>query len=285
MAAMRSEQASINDRASNALGRRFNSSAHEKKNALVFYLPREFQGSPILDRLEGELESSYSSDVVFDVMEGVASNGKYYGGMLVKQPASYPDPNWCTTAFTVEDINSDPYNPDPGILTSGHCANDMIYHWDAQYTLTLEDEEWDADNDLQWHSGTSALTSTAEFWDGSGYRDVTNAAGRTSQYQEVGDIVCFYGRSSDDESCGEITDNTFAPPAGCVQACSSLYVEVKQSVDPLTCDLGDSGGPVYVATTALGVYKGQELSGTDCLRTWYKPVNGVTGIGVYIDNK
>jgi hypothetical protein len=67
----------------------------------------------------------------------------------------------------------------------------------------------------------------------------------------VGDIVCRRGETSG-YGCFEIELTHFAPPGDlCGGPCAPTWVMVKGE-----CRGGDSGGPVFIGTTALGIVKG-----------------------------
>lgn len=67
----------------------------------------------------------------------------------------------------------------------------------------------------------------------------------------AGDVVCRWGESSG-YSCGEVEMVDFAPPAElCAGTCPATWVMFRSP----RCAAGDSGGPLFVATTAIGLMK------------------------------
>ena len=68
----------------------------------------------------------------------------------------------------------------------------------------------------------------------------------------AGDFVCHRGERTG-YSCAEVELTDFAPAGDlCGGACTPTWV----TVGGPTCRSGDSGGPVFIGTTALGLVKG-----------------------------
>jgi streptogrisin C len=78
---------------------------------------------------------------------------------------------------------------------------------------------------------------------------------RNRESTRAGDFVCHRGQSSG-YSCAEVTFVDFAPPGElCAGLCPPTWVAVAAS----SCHRGDSGGPVFLGTTAFGLLKGASL--------------------------
>ena len=89
-----------------------------------------------------------------------------------------------------------------------------------------------------------------------------------------GDWVCKRGETSG-ASCAEIELADFAPPGElCGGLCSASWVTVKGPV----CSRGDSGAPVFIGTTAVGVLKGGAFVENDgCAFYYYMSLDYLPG--------
>ena len=68
----------------------------------------------------------------------------------------------------------------------------------------------------------------------------------------AGELVCHWGESSG-YSCADVTLTAFAPPRElCAGPCEPVWI----AADGPDCHGGDSGGPVFIGTVALGIVKG-----------------------------
>jgi len=155
--------------------------------------------------------------------------------------------NLCTGGFVVTDGNR------TGIATAAHCPD----------SLTLRDAD----------EGDMPLAFVTQ--DGLGYRDVQiNLSGialkplfyadrtkgslreltswRNRDGTRAGDFVCHWGESTH-YSCATVQLTDYAPPGAlCGGPCSPTWVTVSGP----GCVPGDSGGPVFSGTVALGIAKG-----------------------------
>jgi hypothetical protein len=174
-------------------------------------------------------------------VEGVdQSNGKRYA---------------CTTAFVVTDGSRD------GIVTAAHCPNDLTYRQDDGSRTPLSfDGQWGwRYRDVQLHVSPEKLQPHFYSDRRSGaLRQVTSWRSRTSL--RGGEWLCHYGESSG-YSCEVIELTDYAPPGElCGGPCAPTWVTVSGPV----CKSGDSGGPVFLGSVAVGITKGGSSSSTGC---------------------
>jgi hypothetical protein len=156
-----------------------------------------------------------------------------YGGLLVVGSV-----HACTSGFSVEEIGSSR----TGIVTAGHCDNDLGYN--GQGLPWQYGQQW-GPYDVQWHT-TPGLTDVNKVQDGpSTTRRVTSVQVRGNMM--VGDVVCKYGQTTGYD-CGTIDDLSVS---GCVPDSEDypLYIYVNNNDGDLA-DGGDSGGPVYKGAPA-----------------------------------
>ncbi len=153
----------------------------------------------------------------------------------------------CTTGFVVSD------GARAGVATAAHCP-DALAHVGAdgrELPLSYVDGWGWGYQDVQLHLSPEPLrplfhADTAKAIS----RPVTGARARRST--RAGDFVCHRGERSG-YSCAEVELTDFAPSGDlCGGACTPTWVTVAGP----TCRSGDSGGPVFIGTTAVGLLKG-----------------------------
>jgi hypothetical protein len=175
----------------------------------------------------------------------------------------------CTSAFVVRSSGGE-----LGVTTAGHCANNQT-HTDDFTTLTFRAEDFEGNQDLQWHSAGCGVEFRNEFDSGTGMRNVTGSLGRGGQ--SVGAFVCKHGRSTG-ATCGTIGSKSFCPsyvPNG-----KSTFVCVNPGNIPLS-QPGDSGGPWFSGNTAYGVHSGGNGAGTLAI---YMPIDYISSLGLTVLN-
>ena len=198
--------------------------------------------------VEARLEAMTGVPVTVRVIERTDVNLGLSGGALIAGTSPSDGKRYrCTTGFAVTDGVRD------AITTAAHCLDDMTYY-DAQRRPTslgfVGQWGWGY-HDVQIHTGP--VVGRAVF-----HPDAARATLRPVELQRAkastraGDFVCHRGESSG-YSCGEVELVDFAP-AG--ELCGGACVPTWIAVGGATCRAGDSGGPVFVGTTAYGVVKG-----------------------------
>ena len=175
----------------------------------------------------------------------------------------------CTSAFIVRSSGGQ-----LGVTTAGHCDNQQT-NLDDGTTLTFRAEDFEGNQDVQWHSGGCGVEFRNEFDSGTGIRNVTGSLGRSGQ--AVGAWVCKHGRTTG-ATCGSIGSKSFCPsyvPIG-----KSTFVCVNPGNVPLS-QPGDSGGPWFSGNTAYGVHSGGDGSGTLAI---YMPIDYISSLGLTVLN-
>ena len=153
----------------------------------------------------------------------------------------------CTSGFNVTDGRRS------AIATAAHCPDEVSYvdndgqsiplpfggHWGTRY------------QDVQLNLSDQPLAPLFYADRRSGaLRNVTSWRNRPSL--RAGEFVCHYGESSG-YSCAEIRLTDYAPPMElCGGQCDPMWL----TVDGPGCRAGDSGGPVFAGTVAIGIFKG-----------------------------
>jgi hypothetical protein len=167
----------------------------------------------------------------------------------------------CTTGFLVQ------RGEERGVTTAAHCSDNMSYRGpDGEERLLKFAGQWGtAYRDVQVHTGVGSDPPII-------YTDTPRTIARpvtgwlTRPMTRAGDWVCKRGEASG-ASCAEVELTDFAPPGElCGGLCSASWVTVKGP----QCRRGDSGAPVFIGTTALGVLKGGAfLAGEACAFYYY----------------
>lgn len=154
----------------------------------------------------------------------------------------------CTSGFVVTDGTR------KAIATAAHCPDELTYRdpEGATFDLPLVGQWGAGYRDVQINLA-DAETAPAFYSDRKegALRSLENWRNRAST--RVGDVVCHWGESSG-YSCAEVAMVNFAPPGElCGGPCTSTWVAVRGP----SCQSGDSGGPVFIGTTAFGIVKGR----------------------------
>jgi hypothetical protein len=153
----------------------------------------------------------------------------------------------CTTGFVVTN------GVQAGVVTAAHCPDALSYveGGGPEVPLTFIDGWGWGYQDVQLHLTDAPLrpvfyADTAKTLS----RPVTGA--RPLRSTRAGDFVCHRGERSG-YSCAEVELTDFAPSGDlCGGACTPTWVTVAGP----KCRGGDSGGPVFIGTTAIGLVKG-----------------------------
>ncbi|MCY3891536.1 MAG: hypothetical protein OXG50_16775 [bacterium] len=175
----------------------------------------------------------------------------------------------CTSGFTAHRASSSDY----GIITAGHCGNDLPTE---TVPFSISDVElpfvygWlSATADAQFHripapdSGSHYVLDDFLCRDPASYPTPSYDVLRTeSRANMQDDFVCHTGKNSK-TSCGRVTNinhqrmsasNPCRDPTGGLVACDSVFVKVEGAY--LKGCRGDSGGPFYRGGTAYGIMSG-----------------------------
>ena len=154
----------------------------------------------------------------------------------------------CTTGFVVTngEINA--------ITTAAHCPDQLTYverdgssspvlpmigSWGLGYRDVQINGSANSPDPLFYANRGAGSLRAVETW-------------RSVASTRAGDYVCHYGESSG-YSCALVELTDYAPPGAlCGGPCSPTWVTVQGP----SCIPGDSGGPVFSGTVALGIAKG-----------------------------
>lgn len=153
----------------------------------------------------------------------------------------------CTSGFVVTDGTRQ------AIATAAHCPNELLYldpEGPRLPTAFIGQWGWSY-QDVQVNAPGMPLGPL--FYSdpkSRSLRRLTSWRNRTSL--RAGDWVCHYGEATG-YSCAEVYITDYAPPGDlCGGPCAPMWVTVKGPA----CRSGDSGGPVFIGGTAIGIFKG-----------------------------
>lgn len=130
-------------------------------------------------------------------------------------------------------------------MTAGHLSNCLKY---STTNLTFKAEKDTGDTDAQWHE-TPGLSDPPRFWATPTELRYVEAL-RTYASIVNGQLVCKNGRSTG-YGCGTVESKT-ADPDGPFGPHTAVFVRVQACSSPDIAAPGDSGGPVFWGTTAIG---------------------------------
>lgn len=170
----------------------------------------------------------------------------------------------CTSGFVVTD------GMRTALSTAAHCPDQLSYIEadKSEVPLTMIGA-WGAwYQDVQIHAltdGGAPPLPPLFFADKekTQLRPVTSWRNRTST--RAGDLAC-HGGERTGYSCAEVLYPDYAPPGDlCAGPCEPTWVAVRGP----TCKGGDSGGPVFAGTIALGLVKGESHTADGRCRLYY----------------
>lgn len=148
--------------------------------------------------------------------------------------------------------------------TAGHCEGIQTYYNPNGTSIAPTHtgvELRDADQDVEVH--TSGYVERAEFYADSATTARILTGRRLRSSTAVGDTVCHRGETTG-YSCGDVSKtNTILTYANACNGvtCSATWVTVAGGANT-ACYPGDSGGPVFISQTAVGLMKGSTKAGT-----------------------
>ena len=244
VAAIRKYQAAIRARLVSAPGMGLDPATGE----LVVVIDRGDAEREGTDALAAELAELTAVPVRLRVLDEPGANMAVDGGARVEGVDPRDGRRYaCTTGFVVTDGSQ------TGVVTAAHCPDALTYY-DPDGTRTPLDfvGQWGVGyQDVQLHVSDEARRPL--FYADSGKRTartLTGARGRAST--RGGEAICHRGEASG-YSCSQVELIDYAPPGDlCAGPCDPVWITVAGP----SCRGGDSGGPVFVGTTAFGIAKG-----------------------------
>lgn len=170
----------------------------------------------------------------------------------------------CTSGFVVTDGQTS------GVVTAAHCPDDLAFvEPDRSETPLTFVGQWGwSFQDVQLHvvaDGAAAPLDASFYADNARTlrRAVTGVRPRAAT--RVGDVVCHRGERTG-YSCAEVAFVSFAPSGDlCGGPCAPTWVAVAGP----TCKAGDSGGPVFDGSVALGIVKGSSYRRDETCSLYY----------------
>lgn len=183
---------------------------------------------------------------VEQVDELMVTTEDIYGGVKLVPPAA--PAAYCTSGFSV--VHS---SGTTGMTTAGHCRDNMTFRGAG---LTHIADRFSGPYDLQWH--TTPFVDRPWVRDNLDVRTITAGRGRLGQPE--GSTVCGFGQGGAEPefTCGTIIDRSYRPQSASYNNPTSTFVLVGNNNADIS-DAGDSGGPWYTGSTALGITSGGNL--------------------------
>jgi hypothetical protein len=224
-----------------------------RTGTLVVIADEEDLGGRPRAEVAGRLERLTGVPVRIRLLNGSNADLVVEGGARVE--GLNPDDErryFCTTGFAVTD------GARTGVVTAAHCPDSLTYYGPDGAPVPLEFVgQWGAQfQDVQVHLSSRAARPVF-------YTDRANnlarplTAARLRSATRAGETVCHRGEASG-YSCSQVELTDYAPPGDlCGGPCHPVWVTVTGP----SCRNGDSGGPVFAGTVALGVLKGGNYAG------------------------
>jgi streptogrisin C len=238
---------------------------HDPRTGELVVMQRLSAADRPVEQIEAELGRLTGVPVRIRRLQASFENAGAAGGSRLEGLDGSGRRWFCTTGFLVSNGQQE------GVTTAAHCPDQLTYRGpdDEERLLKFAGGWGTAYRDVQIHTGVGGAPGIF-FVDRerSLARPVTSWL--TRPMTRAGDWVCKRGEASG-ASCSIVEMTDFAPPGElCGGLCSTSWVTVKGP----QCRRGDSGAPVFIGTTALGVLKGGAfLKGEDCAFYYYMSVD------------
>lgn len=159
--------------------------------------------------------------------------------------------NGCTAAFTIRILGTTQYN---GLLSAAHCPDAAGVPQDSTYSTVHRGQHAGSYGEVQKHS-SSDPTPTNRVVVGRTSTSVTTRTVSSVIYPTVGQSVCNYGKTRTTASCTTVRAVGVAFNAN-IDGTTTYVGRMVQSNGTFT-NPGDSGGPWYNGTSAVGVHFGK----------------------------
>lgn len=184
-----------------------------------------------LQESQEEVGEAIQVEVVVDP-DGIPKPALLYGGI---------DAATCTMGFTVTN------GAVRGLATAAHCPEPAVV-WGL--SLPMMKAWFDPSRDLQWHAGIQNYTNL--MYDGEGGDPTRRITAQISRYGLVlQGIYCKRGKTTG-YSCGSLESKTEPTPPDLPSGTSNTWLKIGGG----SCNLGDSGGPIFIGSSAVGILHG-----------------------------
>lgn len=224
-----------------------------------------------------EFEEGGLPTTTANVFGGGTINGQVYcesSGVGCKQENG-------TTGFTVTNGTV------RGILTAGHfgeCTNmpsSCIINSPATdqsgAALTFKGQKNAGSEDFEWRTGPAGTVYPNAIRYSTTTMSIT-AVGDPTTYA-VGTTVCKQGRVVPTYTCGTIEERNYSYT---YNGTIGYFVRVKRNASGYMCQGGDSGGPLFVLNTALGLTQAAFFTGTYQYHCVFMPVKRISSLGLSV---
>ena len=206
-------------------------------------------------------------EVTVETVDGLARLASHIqGGLLVGGQGA------CTSGFSVKHNRSGKL----GVLTAGHCADSPVIDGSgAPLQQELSERRWD----VQWHTVPGRhITNEVEYVENGvrKHQSITDTKHTTKLTKA--DVLCKSGMRTG-YTCGNIAWTNIC--FGGIPNCEHTYVIVRGLDGVGMADVGDSGGPVFMGTHAIGTVSGVtgESGRGDLI---YMPIDYISDLGLSV---
>jgi len=195
----------------------------------------------------------------------------------------------CTAGFVVRKTSDNTR----GILTAAHCpgsATQIFTDWNGNHGyLKYKDGLFSSAEDVKWYAGyltTQSSSFKPQFYADSTVNPRPLTGRRTQASTAFGMDVCHRGHATE-YSCGFVFSTKYDLTDCSPYACAKTWVAVapSSSTPELACYNGDSGGPWFISTVAIGIHKAGAKTGPypgECEMAVYMSTDRISGLDLQL---
>jgi len=195
----------------------------------------------------------------------------------------------CTSGFSIKNTA----NSIKGLLTAGHCSDGDKVYFDGNGNTALLKQQQSINSltaDVMWYKSAFSYPPNIgaqiepKFYAKSTTTPTILTGKRTRTSLQKGEPVCHRGRTTG-YSCGVIASTNFGL-ASCNDSSCKKWIVVfpsKNTEQGFACAGGDSGGPLFIASEAVGIMKGGYTQGSsigECVGAVYMSTDEISVLGL-----
>ena len=230
---------------------------------LVLARPSELDANGGAEAMAARLQAMAGVPVEVEGWGDAANLSVEGGGRVIGFDAEEAHRFVCTSGFVVTDGRQF------ALSTAAHCPDTLSFvdRDRTEVPLTMIGAWGAQTQDVQLHTAAVPMPPLFHADDPARSRPVLGWLPRAETY--AGDVVCHRGQRTG-YGCALVQYPDFAPPGDlCAGPCPATWVAVAGP----QCKGGDSGGPVFLGSVAIGLVKGESSEDGTCRLYYYMSVD------------